>query len=182
MAKWRDVCDFRNAQDSASTYLANKTRTWYLKRGYRLFKDGIHFRQQHERNLARAEHLLGTSGMRRKRQVFNALCVYVHRFRKSKGYWSMILGKMDNWMKRRAFLTWQNQGHQKVTDLLREEQNVNTLELEDLNTELGQHVNLHEKKMTKNHGLQGRHRALGQKILATTFGRWYYVKCQRAFE
>ena len=42
------------------------------------------------------------------RRHFNAICVYVHRFRKSKVYWSLLLGKVDNWMKRRVFLTWQN--------------------------------------------------------------------------
>jgi hypothetical protein len=53
-------------------------------------------------------HFCHTRDMRSLRRSFNALCVYVHKFGKSKVYWSLLLGKMDNWMKRRAFIIWQN--------------------------------------------------------------------------
>jgi len=45
------------------------------------------------------------------RKYFNAFCVYVHNFKKSKTYWSILLKKMDVWMKRRTFLRWIDNAH-----------------------------------------------------------------------
>jgi hypothetical protein len=45
------------------------------------------------------------------RKHFNALCVFTNNFKKSKTYWSIVLNKMDVWMKRRTFLRWIDNSH-----------------------------------------------------------------------
>lgn len=108
--------------------------------------------------MARADHFCHTRDMRSLRRSFNALCVYVHKFGKSKVYWSLLLNKMDNWMKRRAFLIWQNQGNTKVTDLLQDSQNVAQIHFEELNTKLGELTLKHENKVRANADLDDRHK------------------------
>ena len=56
------------------------------------------------------------------------------------------------------------------------------MQLEDLNTQLGENVALHEKKVRKNNELRAKHISMGQKVLSNTFSRFFYVKSTRAFE
>lgn len=40
------------------------------------------------------------------RKYFTAMCVFVYNFKKSKIYWSIVLNKMDSWMKKRTYRRW----------------------------------------------------------------------------
>jgi len=106
MQKWREVCEFRESQEDGRDLIIKKMRKRFLKQAFRMYQDGVQHRQQEDKNFQRAVHFAHTSQMRNMRRVFNALCVFVHKFKKSKVYWSLLLGKMDNWMKHRAFSTW----------------------------------------------------------------------------
>jgi hypothetical protein len=42
------------------------------------------------------------------------MCVYRNQFLKAKNYWTIVLTKIDLWMKRKMFIKWQTQGNDKM--------------------------------------------------------------------
>lgn len=99
---------------------------------------------------ARCEHFRETLRLRDERKIFNAWCSFNHKFKKSKVYWSLLLNKMDNWMKKRAFSTWQNQGNRKVADELKAYQQEMVMELDGLEKESKELEVTHQRKVAKN--------------------------------
>lgn len=62
--------------------------------------------KQDVKNASRLEHYRELLAMRLMRKTFDALCVYRNKFAKAKNYWTIVLTKMDLWMKKKAFLRW----------------------------------------------------------------------------
>lgn len=60
---------------------------------------------------------------RLKKKCFDAIKLYVSKHRTSKRYMAILLGKMDHWMKKRAFGIWMQQGNEMKVQFLQEEQN-----------------------------------------------------------
>ena len=84
------------------------------------------------------------------RKCFNAIRTYNGVNVKAKTYAKIVFGKMDHWMKKRAFGTWMNGGNLMKMEILQEEQNVLTDEMTVKNNEIG---NLSKKvadKSTRN--------------------------------
>ena len=106
MDQWRNLCEFVQKQDDGAEALKRKMRNRFLRQAFRLYHEGVKWKQQRIKDEARCVHFRETLRMRDERKVFNAWCTFSHKFKKSKVYWSLLLNKMDNWMKRRAFSTW----------------------------------------------------------------------------
>ena len=71
------------------------------------------------------------------RKCFKAIRSWNNTNTKANMYWKILLGKMDHWMKKRAFTTWLNSGNIMKMEILQEEQNCLTEEMTVKNTELG---------------------------------------------
>lgn len=131
---------------------------------------------------ARCVHFQETLRLRDERKIFNAWCSFNHKFKKSKVYWSLLLNKMDNWMKKRAFSTWQNQGNRKVADELKTYQQEMVMELDGLEKEAKELEVTHQRKVAKNKTLDQSLRKQSGNVMATYFARWYKTKITRAFQ
>ena len=59
-----------------------------------------------------AQIFLETKKLRTERVHFSAICQYVSEFRKQKIYTSILLNKIDGWLKQRAFRTWVDDSNQ----------------------------------------------------------------------
>ena len=57
---WRKACDFADAQDAGSNHIIMKTRRLFLKQAFRMYRDGVAFRQQQEKNEKRCAHIRET--------------------------------------------------------------------------------------------------------------------------
>ena len=115
--------------------IKRKMRNRFLKQAFKLYHEGVKWKMQKIKDDARCEHFRETLRLRDERKIFNAWCSFNHKFKKSKVYWSLLLNKMDNWMKKRAFSTWQNQGNRKVADELKAYQQEMVMELDGLEKE-----------------------------------------------
>ena len=65
-----------------------------------------YFDSQDVKDNERALFYLETRKSRSMRKYFTAMCVFVYNFKKSKIYWSIVLNKMDSWMKKRTYRRW----------------------------------------------------------------------------
>jgi hypothetical protein len=106
MDQWRNLCEFVTKQEDGSERIKKKMRNRFLRDAFALYHEGVKWKMQRIKDEARCVHFRETIRMREARKVFNAWCSFNHKFKKSKVYWSLLLGKMDNWMKKRAFSTW----------------------------------------------------------------------------
>ena len=105
-------------KESGAAKLILKFRKKRERVAFERYLAGIHILRQDAKNEERATFFAETMKMRRQRNIYNAWCVFVHKFGKSKQYWNIVLTKMDLWMKRRAFTNWQNRGNVKVLQYL----------------------------------------------------------------
>ena len=71
-----------------------------------------------ERNEGSCDHLKRTLDLRLMRKVFNAVRGYNGVNKKATMYWKILLGKMDHWMKKRAFGMWMNGGNVMKMEIL----------------------------------------------------------------
>ena len=56
------------------------------------------------------------------RKVFKAIRGYNSVNQKATKYWKILLGKMDHWMKKRAFALWMDGGNSMKMEMIMDEQ------------------------------------------------------------
>lgn len=121
--RWMDQVRMLQKKERYAELLIVKTRKKRERAAFDRYLAGVKLLRQDAKNEERAQFFAETVRMRNQRRVYNAWCVFVHKFTKSKQYWNIVLTKMDLWMKRRAFTNWQNQGNLKNQQFLEMEQN-----------------------------------------------------------
>ena len=103
-----------------------------------------------ERNEGSCEHLKKTLDSRLMRKCFVAIKKFNQKHGTSKRYWTILLGKMDHWMKKRAFATWQEGGNQMIMESCLENQAMLTEEMTVKNNTLGDLTKKHADKSGRN--------------------------------
>lgn len=91
-------------------------RNRFLRQGFDLWKTGCARQQLEERNDGSCEHLRKTLNIRQMRKSFNAIRSFNTKNLRAKKYWKILLGKMDHWMKKRAFGMWLEGGNLVKTE------------------------------------------------------------------
>lgn len=99
----------------------------------------------------------------------------------AKRYWKILLGKMDHWMKKRAFGTWMDGGNTMMIETCLEKQNQLTDEMTVKNNSLGSLTKKHADKTARNAALTKNLEHMGQRSMANAFARAYYKRTARAF-
>lgn len=111
LRKWRAQCQMMTDKERGANYLCNLVRITRMKAGWRLYLKQVLQKRQDDKDNSRALFYSQTREARIMRKHFNAFCVFTNNFKKSKTYWSIVLNKMDVWMKRRTFLRWIENSH-----------------------------------------------------------------------
>lgn len=84
------------------------------------------------------------------RKCFKSIKSFNSKNMTAKRYWKILLGKMDHWMKKRAFALWMDGGNQMQIEQVIEHQNVLTEEMTVRNNELGGLTNKLADKTARN--------------------------------
>ena len=116
------------------------------------------------------------------RKCFNAMRKFNNTNQKATTYWKILLGKMDHWMKKRAFATWLNSGNTMKMEILQEEQNNLTEEMTVKNNELGALTKKVADKNSRNANLTKALKRTGERSMSNAFARAYFKRVARAFE
>ena len=116
------------------------------------------------------------------RKCFNSIRAFNDKNDKASRYWKILLGKMDHWMKKRAFGIWMDGGNQVKMEMIMEHQNNLTEEMTVRNNELGGLTKKHADKTAKNAMMTAHLEKMGQRSMANAFARAYYKRTAKAFE
>jgi hypothetical protein len=157
-------------------------RCRYLRQAFDLYKAGCARLKLSERNEGSCEHLKATLDSRLKRKCFKAIRGFNEKNIKAKGYCKILLGKMDHWMKKRAFKTWQEGGNVMKMESLTMEQNNLTDEMTVKNNELGGLTKRHADKSQRLADKSASLTRMGQRCMSNAFARAYFKRISRGFE
>ena len=116
------------------------------------------------------------------RKCFDSVRAYNAKNEKAKRYWKILLGKMDHWMKKRAWGTWMDGGNQMKMDMVIEHQNNLTEEMTVKNNELGGLTKRHADKTARVAVMNANLQKMGQRSIANAFARAYFKRTAKAFE
>jgi len=147
MDKWAEVNRHYKNQKNGSDVLLTKIKKRMFKQAFDLYKAGCARQVLEEKNDGSCDQLRRTLNHRTMRKCFESIRKYNITNMKAKTYWKILLGKMDHWMKKRAFAMWMQGGNTMKMEFLQEEQNTLTEEMTVKNTEIG---NLTKKVADKN--------------------------------
>lgn len=136
MDKWAQVNKHHKNQQSGSEFLLKKMRNRFLRQGFNLWKAGCARGQLHDRNEGSCEHLRKTLNVRTMRKIFNAIRGFNKKNINARVHCKILLGKMDHWMKKRAFATWLDGGNMAKMEMIMENQGMLTDEMTVNNKEL----------------------------------------------
>ena len=153
-----------------------------FKQAFDRYKEWFARQKLMERNEGSCDHIRVVINCRQMRKCFNAIRGYNAVNMKAKTYAKIVFGKMDHWMKKRAFGTWMDGGNVMKMEILQDEQNVLTDEMTVKNNEIG---NLSKKvadKSTRNAQLTQNLKRTGQRSMSNAFARAYFKRTARAFE
>ena len=84
------------------------------------------------------------------RKCFNGMRKFNQKNSTAKRYTNIMLSKMDRWMKKRAFRTWNDGGNIMKMEMHMEHQNALTEETTVLNHDLGVLTKKHADKCARN--------------------------------
>jgi hypothetical protein len=116
----------QTAKEDGAGFVIKKMRNRFCRQAFDLYKLHVKQLKQYEKDLARLKCYKELTDARRLRTTFNAMCVYRNNFIKAKNYWTIVLTKMDLWMKRKMFIKWQTQGNDKMEQVKKAKQNNET--------------------------------------------------------
>ena len=108
MDRWKESVDTKTAMDDGSNLVIGKMRKKFLRQAFDLYKAGVLYMKQQDKNDASVEQLRRTLQERSIRRVFNAWASYKHSFKNAKRYWQIVFTNMDTWQKKRAFMRWRD--------------------------------------------------------------------------
>ena len=91
-------------------------RKRFLRQAFDRYKAGCAREQLAERNEGSCDHLRDTLNRRQMRKCFNSIRAFNAKQDKAKKYWKILLGKMDHWMKKRAFGKWMEGGNMMMIE------------------------------------------------------------------
>ena len=109
--KWATINRKNVAQTDGADAIRIKMRKRFLRQAFDLYKAGCARELLSERNEGSCEHLKKTLDSRLARKCFNAIKAFNNKNNTAERYFKVILGKMDHWMKKRAFATWMDGGN-----------------------------------------------------------------------
>lgn len=135
--KWASINRHNNAQTDGAAAIQLKMRKRFLRQAFDLYKAGCARELLSERNEGSCEHLKKTLDCRLARKCFKAIKAFNNKHQTAERYFKVILGKMDHWMKKRAFATWMDGGNQMKMEMCFENQNALTEEMTVKNNTLG---------------------------------------------
>ena len=109
--KWAETNRTVNNQADGADVIRNKMRKRFLRQAFDLYKAGCAREQLAERNEGSCEQIRKTLDHRTMRKCFNSIKKFNQKQDTAQRYWKILLGKMDHWMKKRAFATWMDGGN-----------------------------------------------------------------------
>jgi len=137
MDRWKESCDHKNKMENGSDLIINKTKKKFLRKAWALYKEGVLYQKNLEKNDKSVEQLKRTLQERNLRRVFNSWAAYRFQFQEAKKCSQRVFTNMDTWMKKRAFMKWRDQGNVKMVQMFQEEQNQLTDNMMNLEHEVG---------------------------------------------
>jgi len=150
LRQWHDNIALTQTKEDRSGFIIKRMRARLVKQAFQIYKKRTAELRQDLKSEERMKHFMITVEERRKRRAFNALCVYRKLFCQAKTYWSILFTKMDLWRKRRAYRTWVKNSYAVGEDSLKDQQNLQTEVLAELNHELGAATTIHNNKVIEN--------------------------------
>lgn len=87
MDRWKESVDTKTAMEDGSNLVIGKMRKKFLRQAFDLYKAGVLYMKQQDKNDASVEQLRRTLQERSIRRVFNAWASYKHSFKNAKRYW-----------------------------------------------------------------------------------------------
>ena len=129
--------------------------------------------QLSERNEGSCEQIRHTLNIRLMRKCFNGVKAFNDKNETATRYFKIVLGKMDRWMKKRAFATWMDGGNQMKMEMVMDHQNVLTDEMTVKNNELGGVTNKLADKSARNVVLTNNLKSMGSRTMSNAFARAY---------
>lgn len=109
--KWAETNKTVNNQADGADTIRNKMRKRFLRQAFDLYKAGCARLQLSERNEGSCEHMKHTLNVRLMRKCFKSIKAFNQKNMTATRYWKILLGKMDHWMKKRAFSKWMDGGN-----------------------------------------------------------------------
>lgn len=109
--RWAQKNKHENKQKEGSELLLKKIRNRFLRQGFNLYLQGCARDRLEVRNDSSCDQLRRALNTRLLKKCFNAIKGFNDKNLKAKRYWKILLGKMDHWMKKRAFATWMDGGN-----------------------------------------------------------------------
>ena len=109
--KWAETNKVVNNQADGADTILLKMRKRFLRQAFDLYKAGCAREQLAERNEGSCEQLKHTLDVRLMRKCFKAMKAFNEKNMTATRYWKILLGKMDHWMKKRAFAKWMDGGN-----------------------------------------------------------------------
>lgn len=107
-------------------------------------------KRQYEKDLKRAQYFIELRASRTTRRLFNALCQYLHQYRKAKQTMGTLCNNIDIWRTKRFFKTWMDQGNVKTIQEAHADQALKIDEFEQINVKLGDKVSKLVKQQADN--------------------------------
>lgn len=159
-----------------------KLRQILCRQAFAIFTLKVKMCRQADLDESRADYYIQTLKHRRLRQILNAFCQYHASYTKQKKNIGIALSNIDISLQRKAFFKWCDKGNLKQMNLLADAQNNETMSFDTLNKTLGNVTGLHSDVVMVNQQLKSNLMLQGQRVLANTFQRYYYIKAQRGIE
>jgi hypothetical protein len=157
-------------------------RVRFLRQAWDLYKAGCAREKLSERNEESCEHLKKALAVKAMRRCFKGIQAFNLKNMRAKKYWKILLGKMDHWMKKRAFGMWMDGGNSMKMEFITDHQNALTEEMIIKSKELGDLTKKLADSSGNNAGLTKDLIRTGQRSLSNAFARAYYKRTARAFE
>ena len=121
--KWAEKNRTHNNQKEGAATIQTKMRKRFLRQAFDLYKAGCARHKLSERNESSCEQLKKALDSRLMKKVFTAVKGYNTKNMTAKRYLGILLGKMDNWDKKRAFGLWMEGGNKMKIEMCIEAQN-----------------------------------------------------------
>ena len=155
---WSSRCRRLKAMEQqGAQVIINKIRISLCSAAFKLYKERVALIRLDLMSEARADSYINRRTDRKVRIVFNAICQYVHQYSRQRENLRVLVSNQDIWLQRRGFLRWIDRGNLKTAYLLKEVQNEQTYQFEQLNKQLGKVVKVYTSKSEQKNQLNGSH-------------------------
>ena len=160
-------------QQDGSEVILNKMRKRFLRQAFNKYKASCSKMKLEDRNEDSSASLKRNLDCRLVRKCFNKIRDFNNKNLTAKRYWKILLGKMDHWMKKRAFAMWMDGGNTMKMEMIMDEQNALNEESFSKNNELGGLTKKVADRSNRNAVLQSDLKRMGEKGMSNYFFRAY---------